>query len=150
MRPPGWFFSMFATVNLGHGADLSQVEVRVACKESIGGDVEVLTSLNALEVKGMIASAYMVVTSRFHGLASALNSCVPALATSWSHKYEELYRDYGLEGYVLPLNSTDAAIKRVKDLLDENENKRIRQHLAVEVPRIKAETRQMWEHIWSL
>jgi len=51
---------------------------------------------------------------------------------------------------VLPLNSTDAAIKRVKDLLDENENQRIRQHLAVEVPRIKAETRQMWEHIWSL
>lgn len=125
-------------------------ELCLKCKESIGGDVEVLTSLNALEVKGMIASAYMVVTSRFHGLASALNSCVPALATSWSHKYEELYRDYGLEGYVLPLNSTDAAIKRVKDLLDENENQRIRQHLAVEVPKIKAETRQMWEHIWSL
>lgn len=120
------------------------------CKASIGGDVEAVTSLNALEVKGLIASAYMVVTSRFHGLASALNSCVPALATSWSHKYEELYRDYGLEGYVLPLDNTDAAIIRVRELLDKQENQRIRRHLAVEVPKIKAQTREMWKYVWSL
>jgi len=119
------------------------------CKASVGGDVEAVTILNALEVKGLIASAYMVVTSRFHGLASSLNSCVPALATSWSHKYEELYRDYGLQGYVLPLDNTDAAINRVKELLDKQENQRIRQHLMVEVPKIKAQTREMWELVWD-
>lgn len=126
-------------------ADLCQ-----KCKASIGGDVEAVTKLNALEVKGLIASAYMVVTSRFHGLASSLNSCVPALATSWSHKYEELYRDYVLEGYVLPLDNTDAAISRVKELLDKQENQRIRQHLAVEVPKIMTQTREMWEQVWGI
>lgn len=92
----------------------------------------------------------MVVTSRFHGLASALNSCVPTLATSWSHKYEELYRDYGLEGYVLPLDNTDVTISRVRELLDMKENQRIRQHLAVEVSKIKAQTREMWKYVWNL
>ena len=120
------------------------------CKMSIGGDVEAVTALNALEVKGLIGSAYMVVTSRFHGLASSLNSCVPALATSWSHKYEELFHDYGLDGYVLPLDNTATAISRVKELLDVQVNQRIRQHLAVEVPKIKDETRHMWEYVWDL
>lgn len=53
-------------------------------------------------------------------------------------------------GLCATLDSTDAANSRVKELLDENENQRIRLHLAVEVPKIKAETRQMWEYVWSL
>lgn len=119
-------------------------------RDSIGEDIEVVTNLNALQVKGLIASAYLVVTSRFHGLASALNSCVPSLATSWSHKYEELYRDYGLNGYVLPLDNDDSAIGRVRALLDSKENKRIREHLSLQVPKITAQTREMWNCVWSL
>ena len=125
-------------------------ELCLKCKETIGGDVEAVTSLNALDVKGLIASAYMVVTSRFHGLASALNSCVPSLATSWSHKYEELFHDYSLEGYVLPLDNIDAAIGSVQALLDKKENLRIREHLMIEVSKIKTQTREMWKYIWSL
>ena len=120
------------------------------CQKSIGGDVEAVINLNALEVKGLIASAYLVITSRFHGLASALNSCVPSLATSWSHKYEELFHDYELNGYVLPLDDNELAISRVRDLLENQENVRIREHLALQVPKIKAQTCKMWNYIWSL
>lgn len=125
-------------------------ELCYKCKESIGGDIEAVTDLNALQVKGLIASAYMVVTSRFHGLASALNSCVPALATSWSHKYEELYRDYDLDGFVLPLDNFEAATTCVHELLDEKENQYIRQHLSRQVPKVKDETHKMWEDIWRI
>ena len=38
----------------------------------------------------------------------------------------------------------------MKELLDKQENLRIRQHLAVEVPKIKVQTREMWEYIWNL
>lgn len=120
------------------------------CKKSVAGEIEVVTGLNALQVKGLIASAYVVVTSRFHGLASSLNSCVPSLATSWSHKYEELFNDYQLHGYVLPLNHLDAAVNKVKEILDEKENMRIRNHLSDQVPRIKNQTHEMWNLIWSL
>lgn len=37
----------------------------------------------------------------------------------------------------------------MKELLAKQENQHIRQHLAVEVPKIKAQTRQMWEYVWS-
>jgi len=125
-------------------------ELCIKCKESIGGDIVAVTGLNALQVKGLIASAYLVITSRFHGLASALNSCVPVLATSWSHKYEELYRDYELDGYVLPLNNHDTAMALVKRLIEQQNNKRIRQHLALQVPKVKAQTQKMWDLVWNL
>src|SRR5690606_31851574 len=37
----------------------------------------VVDNANGLDVKGIIANSYMLVTSRFHGVASALNSGVP-------------------------------------------------------------------------
>ena len=120
------------------------------CKERIGGNIESVTGLNALQVKGLISTAKITITSRFHGLASALNSGVPSLATSWSHKYEELFRDYGLEGYVLPLNNIEKAVDRVSELLDERENQRLRNHLARRIPLIKAQTKEMWESVWAL
>lgn len=120
------------------------------CKKSIGNDVEVVTGLNALQVKGLISSASLVVTSRFHGLASALNSCVPSLATSWSHKYEELYKDYNQEGCILPLNSIEESINQVRSLMDENKSRIIRERLAAQKKEIQRQTREMWDRIWNL
>lgn len=120
------------------------------CSESMEGEIEAVTDLNSLEVKGLISSAYIVITSRFHGLASALNSCVPSLATSWSHKYEELYKDYDLEGYLLPLDNLSAAICRVEELLKPDENAHIRNHLEKQLPRIMAQSREMWDYVWTL
>lgn len=120
------------------------------CKKKIGNDIEVVTGLNALEVKGMIASAYVVVTSRFHGLASALNSCVPCLATSWSHKYAELFNDYGLADCVLPLDNNEKAVEKVFSFMNKNKNDEIRQHLSAQVEKNKAQTEDMWDLVWSL
>ena len=120
------------------------------CKQRIGNGIEVVTGLNALEVKGMIASAYVVVTSRFHGLASALNSCVPCLATSWSHKYAELYNDYELSDCVLPLDNNKEAEEKVLSFMDKNRNDEIRQHLSAQIEKIKAQTMNMWNVVWSL
>ena len=120
------------------------------CQKSVGGKIEVVTGLNALEVKGLIASAYLVITSRFHGLASALNGCVPALATSWSHKYKELYNDYELRDFLLPLDNLPSARKKVMYLLTEEKNIDIRRHLSEQKPKIQTQTRAMWENVWNL
>ena len=119
-------------------------------QEILKGKIEVVTGLNALEVKGLISIAHLVITSRFHGLASALNSCVPCLATSWSHKYAELYRDYNQEGGILPLDNLDQALQRVQDYMEDYKNTIIRQSLQKVLPKIHADTQKMWEEIWNL
>lgn len=120
------------------------------CKESIGNDIEVVSGLNALEVKGLIASAYLVITSRFHGLASALNSCVPPLSTSWSHKYTELYKDYGLDSLVLPLDNTLIATKMLHEMLNKEINQKLRTHLTLQKQQVKEQTQSMWQTVWNL
>lgn len=120
------------------------------CAERLNGEVEVVTGLNALEVKGIIGSAYLCITSRFHGVASSLNSCVPCLATSWSHKYAELFKDYGIEDMVLPIGDVDRCIDIVSSFLVLENNYKYRQELSNAVPKIKEKTKEMWKEIWNL
>lgn len=119
------------------------------CRKRLHNSIEVVSNINALEVKGLIASAYLVVTSRFHGLASSLNSCVPSLATSWSHKYSELFKDYGLDDYVLPLDDIDAAVEMVKGLIDERANVEVRNKLEEKKPAIQEQSHKMWKLVWE-
>lgn len=125
-------------------------ELAYSCQSAIGDDIEVVSGLNALEVKGLISTAYLVITSRFHGLASALNTCVPCLATSWSHKYHELFKDYKLQDCILPLDNLNAAVDMIGEYLDTEFNKSMRNHLLEQQPRIQQSTRDMWDYVWSV
>lgn len=49
---------------------------------------------DALTIKSIISNACLVVSSRFHGLVSALSCGVPVVAMGWSHKYQMLLEDY--------------------------------------------------------
>ena len=119
-------------------------------KRMITDDIEMVTELNALEIKGLISSAYLVISSRFHGVASSLNSCVPCLATSWSHKYQELYKDYNQQDCILPLDSNEKALEKICLYMQEEKNKEIRDKLKEHMPHIKQKTREMWNTIWSI
>ncbi len=137
------------TVYLLNHEGASDEKIAYMLSDMLNNEIEVVTGLNALEVKGLIASAYLVVSSRFHGVASSLNSCVPCLATSWSHKYQELFNDYGIEGNVLPLNDLNAALIKVEELIDKNNNTAERNKLSIIVPKVKEETKAMWKMIWD-
>jgi len=59
-----------------------------------GVELEIIEEANPLYIKGIIGNCRLVVGSRYHALISALSQGVPAVATSWSHKYECLYEEY--------------------------------------------------------
>lgn len=113
-------------------------------------DIECVTGLDALETKGIISGSYLVITSRFHGLASALNSARPSLATSWSHKYQCLFEDYGQNDCVLSLTDIDADLNKIRCFLSPEYNNKIHNELNVILPKLKKNTINMWNTIWSL
>lgn len=124
-------------------------ELALNCKKILGGNLDVVFGLNPLEIKGLISTSYMCITSRFHGLASALNSNIPTLSTSWSHKYEELYKDYGLSNFVLDTSNIATCKNRISEMLDKQTNIKIRQQLQVVHPVLVNKTKEMWNWIWE-
>jgi Uncharacterized conserved protein len=124
-------------------------ELAYKCQKKIGRSFEVVTGLNALEVKGLISVSYLVISSRFHGVVSSLNSCVPCLATSWSHKYEELYKDYKVQNGVLPINNLNDTISSIDKLLIKEHNDSMRIHLVKQQSLLQQKARDMWVEVWK-
>lgn len=112
--------------------------------------LDILYSGNALITKGIIASAYLVISSRFHGVANALNSGVPCLASSWSHKYQKLLADYGLHDAVIDLKETTDLYCKIEHLLNKDINDRTRKEILDAKHVIMDKNKEMWSKIWSL
>lgn len=119
------------------------------CKEKVNNCIDVVTGLNALEVKGLISTSYLCISSRFHGAASALNSCVPCLATSWSHKYAELFKDYSMNDSVLDLMNIEDGLALINNYIDTDNNYKIRETLKLQLPIIQENAKKMWEYVWK-
>jgi polysaccharide pyruvyl transferase WcaK-like protein len=109
----------------------------------------VVGDINAIIIKGIISEAYIVISSRFHGVASALSSCVPCLATSWSHKYQLLFEDYKQEDCLLDINDLALCKDRANYVLDIENNQNIRNRLVVELDTNKKKVNEMWKLIWD-
>lgn len=111
-------------------------------------DVPLIQPKSAVDVKAIIGQCELVVSSRFHGLVSALSQSVPVLATGWSHKYAMLLDDYGVSEYLVD-ERTDT--ERAKTLLSDLQNAEKRQHLntwlAERASHEKAKTDAMWEKV---
>jgi len=65
-------------------------------RERTGIELPTISLTCPSELKGVLGKSHVVVGSRFHALVGALCQGVPVIATSWSHKYEELLAEYGV------------------------------------------------------
>ena len=76
--------------------------------------------------KALCAGAEVAVGSRFHFLVATLSSCVPSLALSWSHKYNEMMRMAGQEDMILSYSAAgiDAVRGLTERLWHEREERR--------------------------
>lgn len=123
------------------------------CQEvnhSLKTPVEIISDLDAKETKGVISTAYAVISSRFHGVASGLNQSIPTLATSWSHKYGELFKDFGLEDSILNVTASKGVIEaKLENLLNAESNKQIHEHLNKRKPIVFGQVEKMWQRVFS-
>ena len=130
-----------------HEAD-KDVEVAKLINATQAVQMQLVAETHPLLIKGIIGASYAVVTSRFHGLVSALSQGVPCVATSWSHKYEELLAEYGYPQGLIG-KETDAD-QRVTRLLDAANQRVERAHLSEQALRYKEDTKRLWMEIQAL
>lgn len=103
---------------------------------------------SAVEAKRLIAASRCIVSSRYHGLVSALSSGVPALACGWSHKYAALMRDYGLERLQADLAEPATWRSLINELAGLGEPER--NALLGAAQRQKEAARAMWDKVFAL
>lgn len=126
------------------------LEICRQINERLQKPLEVITGLDAKDIKGVIGSALLVISSRYHGVASSLNQGVPCLATSWSHKYEMLLADFGLTDQIINIGeNTNRNWPKIHHLLSPDGNARMRGHLHTKKEALSEEIRKMWKVIWA-
>jgi polysaccharide pyruvyl transferase WcaK-like protein len=110
---------------------------------------EVITGLTAGEVKGVISISKVTITSRFHGVASALNTTVPCLATSWSHKYQKLFEDFGQTNCLLDIKVPENNKEKLLQFIEPTVNLKIRAELKETGLEVKLKNQKMWDLVWN-
>lgn len=113
--------------------------------------IDVIDEPSPLVTKAVIGAAHATVSSRFHGLVSALSAAVPSAACGWAHKYGELMSDYGCPDLNIDL-STDARswAHKLDHLLQAAQDDSARAALRSAARQQQERSEEMWASIFSL
>lgn len=114
---------------------------------SVSADVFIETA-DPLVNKRIIAGAGVVVSSRYHGCASALSMSVPCIGLGWSHKYAALFDDFDMHPWVRDLSEMSDAPHLLGQLLDSAQS--VKSRLNATKQRVIARTELMWAQIFGV
>ncbi len=116
-----------------------------AVAERVPG-MRIASPATGTEAKAVLAKADLVIAGRYHALVSALSSCVPVIAHSWSHKYASLMGDFEVaDGLADPLSAA-STLERI-DALDLPSE---RARLAAVKPEVVARVDVVWSEVAEL
>lgn len=108
--------------------------------------LELINEADPLKVKGIIGASKAVLCSRFHGCVSALSQGVPCLGTSWSHKYERLFDEYGQAEFLL---SADINQEQLTERMQHAINSAKSAEYAVKRALLARQSEQMWLQVFA-
>jgi colanic acid/amylovoran biosynthesis protein len=129
------------------GEDL-QISSRL-CEESSSPGVSLVQEENPVALKHIISQSFLVAGSRYHSLVAALSQGVPALAIGWSHKYDMLFREFGLGNFVFssPETPLPEVLQRVIELAEPDINTSYRSQICSHLKEIFLVNRKMWSMV---
>jgi len=137
-------------VLLNHeGKEDQQICQQIAQELSNNGNkIVIQDNLSAVGIKAYIGSVDAVISSRFHGCVSALTQGIPCLATSWSHKYQMLFQEYGVSQNVLDFKIDKSELEKKLTLFNQCLSEQREQYLKHSAC-VKETTRHMWQQVFS-
>jgi hypothetical protein len=98
--------------------------------------------------KGVLGASYAVLSSRYHALVGALSQGTPALGTSWAHKYDALFEEYGCpECLVRPDRGPDEVESVIRDFIEPGRREALSERLTRIAGEQRAAVERMWEEV---
>jgi colanic acid/amylovoran biosynthesis protein len=120
-------------------------------RDQVSREISIVKETHPLRIKGIIGESELVISSRYHGLVSALSQGVPALGTGWSHKYQTLFDDYGFPEGLLDVSMSAEEIYRNIDMLVEpDKNAMLKKEIGIRGQSLKNESEKMWEEVFKV
>ena len=108
-------------------------------------NLPVIAHWDPVYIKSAIGCCKLLISSRFHGCVSALSQGVPVIASSWSHKYEMLLKEYGVGECLIDLKSDVVDVAMVESaLLPVTRNK-----IMAESGSLKLKSKEMWADVFK-
>lgn len=94
------------------------------------------------DAKGNLSTCRAVVSGRYHALVSSLDSGIPVVAHSWSHKYMWLFQDFGITPRIADPFDPDSTAELLRDAIQDSST--ADPHLS---EALRAKNRHMWAEI---
>jgi polysaccharide pyruvyl transferase WcaK-like protein len=136
--------SVRVVVHDATGEDL-QLAQRL-CAEAGSSAVSLWCEEDPIALKQLIGGGMIIIGSRYHSLVAALSYRVPAVAIGWSHKYNMLFQDFGLDNFIFssPQAPIEALLSNIDTLLDPDTNTAFRQKIDQRLQKMEATNEEMW------
>lgn len=110
-----------------------------------------VVDIDAVATKGLLGTCRAVVASRYHALVSSLSQGTPVIGTSWSHKYDRLFDEYGHGEFLLrPEIDQDLLATRLRAAIHDPDRSGILGRLADAARAQKARVRGTWDALDDL
>jgi colanic acid/amylovoran biosynthesis protein len=120
------------------------VELAEEIQNEVGHSMRCVEKSDPLQIKQILGQSRLVIGSRYHALVAALSQGVPAIGTSWSHKYEMLFQDYGCEELLLTVDSDHKDVVRKVKKSCETQGGQLRTLILENAESMRNETEKMW------
>ncbi|PTX10671.1 colanic acid/amylovoran biosynthesis protein [Pontibacter mucosus] len=123
-------------------------EIAKELNRSLALNDPIVEEFDPIKIKNRIKSADLIIVSRFHGLVSALSQGVPAITTSWSHKYQILMKEYDQEDALIDIRNYDFGnVKNLISIFLSKGKAAFRNEQADTIQKQKERSKLMWEKL---
>lgn len=131
-------------VVLPHEVVESGYDDRQICKKFPG--IGLTGSYNLYEVRSLISTCSLLIGSRFHSLVTAMTMGIPCLGTGWAHKYAELFHEFELSRWLLPMEM-DAGERAARVTEAWETRHTLSQHIQTQVQQTRAQLQTMFDAV---
>jgi colanic acid/amylovoran biosynthesis protein len=116
--------------------------------DSLNVSLPIVSPTDALQIKAIIGQCSFTICSRFHGCVSSLSQGIPCIATSWSHKYEQLFLEYDVGNLLIPATIEKEELTGLVNFVIDGQAE-IKNILLPNIRVFEQESREMWDKIYN-